>query len=132
MSSTTLTFNLSYLEPEHARLVFDAFSQWPTLTVRKKTPDAKRMKVIKASMEWIGYNLPRIYRHVFEEQTCTLEKLPIRNGNTVCLEFYCGTMSGDELFEAFFNEIVTIPVTIRGSLYRDLDGYTEKRTVTIS
>ena len=131
MSSISLWVELSYTKDEHARLVFEAFSQWPTMTVRKKTPNARRLSAIKCSMEWIGYELSDVYRHVFEERTCTLEMPPVREGNTVKLHFYCGKVSGLYLFEALFNELTAIPVTIEAALHRDLDDFTDSRRLTI-
>ena len=54
MSSVTLQVQLTYKSAEHAKLVFEAFSQWPTMTVRKKRPDARRMQAIKCSMIHFG------------------------------------------------------------------------------
>ena len=131
MSSITLHIELNYPDSEHTRLVFEAFSQWPTNTVRKKTPDARRMKAIKCSMEWIGYELPTIYKLVFEDKSCALEQAPIREGNMVRLHFYCGKWAGIALFDALFNELCAIPVTIVGHLDRDLDDFQDSRTLTI-
>ncbi len=132
MSSISIELHLTYPDAEHARLVFEAFSQWPTMTVRKQAPNAKRMKAIKASMDWIDYDLPNIYQLVFEQQSCTLEEAPIREGNAIKLHFYCGKWAGNQLWEALFSELVAKPVSIEGFLYADFDGSNEHQIKVVS
>ncbi len=65
MSSISLHISLTYPSAKHAKLVFKAFSQLPTNTVRSRKPDVKRMEAIKCSMEYISYELATIYQLVF-------------------------------------------------------------------
>lgn len=131
MSSITLHFELTYQKEEQARLVFEAFSQWPTLTIRKKKPDARRLAIIKRSMAWIGYEFNGIYREVFEKQNVILERPPTREQNTISLLFYCSKINGHQFFHIFFEELSMLPVTIDGHLYNDMDGYTESKIITV-
>lgn len=131
MSAITINFRLTFSDDEHARLVFEAFSQWPTFTVRRKTPDARRMKAIVCSMEWLGYHLEQVYSEVFEKQNAILEKPPVKDGLAISLCFYCSKRNGEQLFQYFFDELTALPVIIEGYLYRDMDGYSESRKVTI-
>lgn len=132
MSSINLHFELIYQDEEHARLVFEAFSQWPTSTIRKKKPDARRLTAIKRSMDWLGYEFNVVYQHAFEKQNAILEKPPIKEDCTVELVFYCSKLSGNQFFHIFFEELSALPVTIMGHLYNDMDGYTESKIVKIS
>lgn len=132
MSSINLHFELIYHDEEHARLVFDAFSQWPTLTIRKKKPDARRLAAIKRSMDWLGYEFNGVYQHAFEKQNAILEKPPTKENNTVELVFYCSKLSGNQFFRIFFEELSALPVTITGHFYNDMDGYTESKSVKIN
>ncbi|AUC89447.1 hypothetical protein CW735_15660 [Alteromonas sp. MB-3u-76] len=131
MSSVTLHVQLAYETAEHAKLVFEAFSQWPTMTVRKKRPDARRMRAIKCSMDWIGYQLPTIFELVFEQQTCVLEDAPTRVGNSVKLQFYCGRQAGSKVVEAFIDELTALPVTIKIISLDDFDDsiYSQTRKI---
>lgn len=131
MSAITLNFRLTYSDDEHARLVFEAFSQWPTLTVRRKTPDVRRMKAIVCSMEWLGYRLDKVYGEIFDKQNAILEKPPKKDGKDIELCFYCSKLSGNRLFQYFFDEFTALPVSIEGYFYRDMDGYSESKKVTI-
>ena len=132
MSSVTVQVQLTYKTTAHTKLVFEAFSQWPTMTVRKKKPDAKRMRAIKCSMDWIGYQIPTIYELVFEQQSCTLEDAPTRAGNTITMRFYCGRLSGHKLVDAFFDELVALPVTIDIASIDDFDdaAYSQTKRIT--
>lgn len=126
MSAITIHLKLTYPNTEHARLVFEAFSQWPTNTVRKKAPNESRLKAIKTSMEYMGYQLPCIYQLVFDEQSCQLEASPTYSetniGHCVSLEFYCGKTKGYDLWDVLFKELTALPVVIEANLYADFDG----------
>lgn len=136
MSAITIHLSLTYTSQKQARLVFEAFSQWPTNTVRKKVPNAARLQSIKTSMEYMGYQLPRIYKLVFDEQSCQLETPPTFSQHNsvykVSLEFYCGKTKGYELWDALFSELTALPVTINGSLYADFDGSEFTKQVVVA
>tara|TARA_Y100000780_G_scaffold140516_1_gene126898 strand:- start:4588 stop:5016 length:429 start_codon:yes stop_codon:yes gene_type:complete len=131
MSSVTLQVQLTYKSAEYAKLVFEAFSQWPTMTVRKKRPDARRMQAIKCSMDWIGYQLPTIFALVFEQQTCVLEDAPTKVGDSIKLQFYCGRQAGSKLVEAFFEELTALAVTIDIISVNDFDDSIYSQTKKI-
>lgn len=135
MSAITIHLCLAFNKPEHAKLVSEAFSQWPTNTVRKKTPSPSRIKAIKTSMEYMGYQLPNMYQLVFNEQSCQLEIPPTYSERSkqycVNLEFYCSKKKGYDLWDALFTELSALPVTLEGSLYADFDGHELTKCLTV-
>ncbi|MGQ8365521.1 hypothetical protein [Glaciecola sp. 1036] len=130
MSAIHISLILTYQDDELAKLVFEAFSQWPTASVRKKKPDAKRMKAIKCSMDWIGYEIPHLYKRVFEQEVCLLESAPRKQQNNVFLHFYCGKRAGWQFWDEVFDDLGTLPVTIKGYFMYDMTGQEQFREET--
>lgn len=130
MSAIHIHLDLTYPNDDTARLVFEAFSQWPTETLRSKKPDTRRLKAIKCSMDWIGYDMPHLYQRVFEQEVCHLVEPPVREGNTIRLYFYCGKRAGWQFWEEVYVDLGKIPVTIHGHFMYDMTGLEDERTET--
>ena len=132
MSSITLQISLNYQSSEHASMVYSAFCCWPNNIQNAHVSLSKQFETIEIEMKSIGYSLPSIYEMVFEEETCSLDTPPEKEGNTVLLNFYCGRAAGEVFMKVFFEEFTALPVVIDMVSIDDFDDIVRTRCETIT
>ncbi|WP_289028844.1 hypothetical protein [uncultured Paraglaciecola sp.] len=129
MSSTDIILRLTYPNPEHTRLVLEAFEFWPHIRQKHGFPTPEQIELTESRMKALGYYTPQLFNYTLFDPSCILEYPASLEGDCIKLDFYCSKTESDDFWNVVFDELSALPVKIDGYYHCDMSDYEQKRTV---